>query len=136
MNTFELNEESLRKGWGGSDQYWFSLKDFKIKEASALADMDKPENVSQTAYFVSNGYIPYFVVTNEEVMRSYVDSLTNEKLKNALSKIDKDNYVESFWKYFNVYPQMAEGFEDFEKNYLIQKATKWCDENSIPYILK
>ena len=101
MKPFVLNDDALRKGWGGIGQYWFSLKDYTIKDVAELAHLERPEHISQSAYFVSIGYIPYFVVSDEEVMHSYVDTLTNQKLKAALSKIDEDDYVESFWKYFN-----------------------------------
>ena len=93
MKCLELNDDTLRKGWGGVDQYWFSLSDYKIKDITELADLDRPEQMSQTEYYVSIGCIPYFVVTNEEVMRAYVDTLDNAKLKAALQKIDDDNYV-------------------------------------------
>ena len=135
MEAFELNRDALRKGWGGVDQYWFSLKDYTVKDVAALAQLEKPEHISQSAYFVSLGYIPYFVVTNEEVMRAYVETLTNEKLKAALSKIDEDDYVESFWKYFNVYPQLSEGWQKFEDSYVLEKAKTWCKENQIEYIV-
>lgn len=133
MKTFELSKENLRKAWAGADQYWFSLRDYVVKDLSVLLQMDIPSGVSQTTYFVSIGYIPYFVVSNEEVMRAYVATLPNEKLKSALSKIDDDNYVESFWKYFNVYPQLAEGWDKFENDYVLNKAKNWCEENSINY---
>lgn len=134
MKPFVLNKDSLRKGWGGADQYWFSLNDYKIRDASTLAQMDRPEQISQSAYFVSLGYIPYFVVTNEEIMRAYVSTLTNKKLKSVLSKLDEDDYVESFWKYFNVYPQLSDGWQEFEDNYLLEKAKSWCEENGIKYV--
>lgn len=133
MKVFTINEETLRKCWGGADQYWFSLSQYKIIDVSTLAEMDRPEQISQSAYFVSLGYIPYFVVTNREVIQAYVQTLTNEKLKTALSKIDEDDYVESFWKYFNVYPQLSEGWDVFEQKYILEKAEKWCNENGIKY---
>ena len=98
-----------------------------------MAQIDRPDQISQSAYFVSIGYIPYFTVSNEEVMRAYVDTLSNPKLKTALSKIDDNDYVESFWKYYNVYPQLFDGFEDFQHEYALNKAKKWCEENSINY---
>lgn len=133
MKVFTINEESLRKCWDGADQYWFSLNQYTICDISALADLDKPEQISQSAYFVSLGYIPYFTVTNEEVIRAYVQTLSNKKLKAALSKIDENDYVESFWKYFNVYPQLSDGWEAFEQKYILEKAEKWCKENGIRY---
>lgn len=136
MKTFELSKENLRKAWNSGDRQWFSKRDYVIKEISDLVQMDIPAGMSQSAYFVSIGYIPYFVVSNEEVMHAYVSTLTNKKLKSALSKIDEDDYVESFWKYFNVYPQLAEGWDKFENDYILNKAKEWCEENSINYIVK
>lgn len=133
MNTFELDKDALRKAWGGEDQYWFSLNSYKVKEAHDISQDARGEQISQSAYFVSIGYIPYFTVSNEEVMRAFVESLTNNKLKLALSKIDSENYVESFWKYFNIYPEMSEGYNDFEDSYVLEKAKKWCNENGINY---
>lgn len=133
MKEFELNEDSLRKCWGGADQYWFSLNDYKIRDVSSLAQLDRPEQISPSAYFVSLGYIPYCVVTNEEIMRAYVNNMKDTKLKSALSKIDDDNFVESFWKYFNIYPQLSEEWLSFEKDYLLKKAGEWCEENGINY---
>ena len=133
MNTFEINGTALRDGWGGADRFWFSLKDYKVRDAAAMAQIDRPDQISQSAYFVSIGYIPYFTVSNEEVMRAYVDTLSNPKLKTALAKIDDNDYVESFWKYYNVYPQLFDGFEGFQHEYALNKAKKWCEENSINY---
>lgn len=133
MKVFKINEESLRKCWGGADQYWFSLSQYRICDVSSLAEMDKPEQISQSAYFVSLGYIPYVIVSDREIMQAYVNTLTNEKLKSALSKIGTDDYVETFWKYFNVYPQLSDGWEDFEQKYILDKTEKWCSENGIRY---
>lgn len=137
MKIFEINRENLRKAWNGADQYWFSLRDYAVKDSSVLVNFDIPEGVSQTAYFVSLGYIPYFTVSDEEVIRAYVFTLNNEKLKTALSKISSEEYVETFWKYFNAYPKrIAEGWDEFENNYVINKAVEWCRENAINYIIK
>lgn len=136
MNTFEIDPINLRKCWGGTNQFWFSLRDYNVKDIDTLSCLDKPEDVSQSSYLVSIGYIPYFVVTNEEVMRAYVASITNKKLKDALSKIDEENYVESVWKYINVYPELSNGLNDFEDKYILDKAIKWCDENGIKYVIK
>lgn len=133
MKMFELNSDNLRKGWGGADQYWFSLGDYCVRDAATLSTMDRPDQISQSAYYVSLGYIPYFCVSNEEVMRAYVSSLTNAKLKKALSSIDDNDYVESFWKYFNVYPELSDGWSDFEDEYVLKKAIEWCEENGINY---
>ncbi len=137
MKVFELSRENLRKAWNGADQYWFSLRDYVVKDTSVLVSFDVPEGVSQTAYFVSLGYIPYFTVSDEEVIRAYLSTLDNEKLKTALSDISREEYVETFWKYFNAYPKrIAEGWDEFENDYVLKKAISWCEENSINYIVK
>lgn len=133
MKELVLSKDILSKGWGGVDQYWFSVKDYTISDISTLAAIDKPDDVSQTEYFLSLGYIPYFAVNNEEVIRAYVDVLDNKKLMAAMKKIDDKDYVESFWKYFNAFPQLAHDWEYFESDYLLKKAIDWCDENGIPY---
>jgi hypothetical protein len=132
--AFELNQETLRKGWGGTGQYWFSLKNNKIYDVSSFAPLDLPNQFSQSAYFLSLGYIPYFLVTNEEIIHAYINSLDNAKLKSAMEK-SKDNLVDSFWKYFNVYPQLANGWQEFEDNYILEKAKNWCSENGIKYVV-
>lgn len=135
MKVFKLDESSLRKGWSSSNQYWFSLKDYKLIDSSSLADLDNSENISQSGYFVSLGYIPYFAVSNEELIRTYMQTIKNEKLKQAVSKLGDENYVENFWKYVNVYPQLSECFDKFESDYLLSKAEQWCRDNGIQYVV-
>lgn len=135
MKTFELNSDSLHKAWGGADQFWFSLNDYSIRDASYLSELECPQTDSQSAYFTSLGLIPYLHITNEEVMRSFVNGISNKKLRDALSKIDESNYVESFWKYYNIYPQLSEGYSEYEEKYVLDKAVAWCEENSINYVI-
>lgn len=136
MNTFELDPINLRKCWGGTNQYWFSLRDYNVKDIDTLSSLDKPDDVSQSTYLVSIGYIPYFVVTNEEMVRAFVESVSNPKIKKALSHIDESNFVDSFWKYVNVYPELSNDLNTFEDKYILDKAIKWCDENGIKYVIK
>lgn len=136
MKVFKLNESNLRKGWSSSNQYWFSLKDYRLVDSSSLADLDNSNNISQSGYFVSLGYIPYFAITNEELIRAYMQTISNEKLKQALLKIDDENYAEEFWKYVNVYPELSECFDEFESTYLLNKAEQWCKENGIKYVVE
>lgn len=136
MKVFTLDASTLRKGWSNNNQYWFSLKDYKIVDSSSLADLDNSENISQSGYFVSLGYIPFFAVSNDELIRAYMDTVKNEKLKLALSNLGDENYVENFWKYVNVYPQLSECFEEFESEYLLSKAEQWCKNNGINYTVE
>ncbi len=134
MKSFVLDADSLRKGWSGADQFWFSLNDYTIRDILSLSDIETPDDMSQSAYFLSLGYIPYFTVSDEEVMRAYVSGLSNTKLKNAFSKIDNEKYVETFWKYFNIYPELSENWDGFEDEYVLNKAVAWCEQNSIDYV--
>lgn len=134
MKIFELNKDALRKAWSSAGQYWFSLKDYKIKNVTTLAQLDLPDNVVDSSYYVSLGYIPYVSVTNVEVMRAYVQTISNKKLKDVLSKISDEEYVESFWKYMDIYPELS-GYNDFEDTYVLEKAKAWCEENAIKYSL-
>lgn len=134
MKTLELNKEVLRKAWNGAGLCWFSLNSYKLKNISELTYLETPNDVPLTSYLVSIGYIPFFTASNEEVMHAFVDSLSNEKLKKAFAKIDEKDYVESFWKYFNIYPEMSD-YNEFEEKYLLEKAKKWCAENSVNYSL-
>ena len=136
MNTFELNEESLRKSWEGEHQYWFSLKNYEIVPVSALADLEKPEGVSQSAYFVSLGYIPYFTVGDREVQHAFVSTISNQKIKNKMAATDSRSYADAFWKYHHVYPEDFAGFEAFADKYALEKGEQWCRENNIQYIVK
>lgn len=136
MKTFELNLENLRKGWSSTPQFWFSLNDYKIKNIVDFVDYEQPDDMNKSSYLVSIGYIPYFTVTNEEVIRAFVKSIEDKKLKKALSNIDEKDYVESFWKYFNVYPELADLLCQFEDSFVLDKAKIWCEENNIEYIVK
>ena len=134
MKKIELSKEVLRKAWSLPEQYWLSLSTFKVVDYSVLSELDRPEEISETAYFISVGYIPFFTVSNEEVMKAYVETIENKKLKEAFSKISEENYVESFWKYFKIYPEIFEGYNSFEDSFVLEKAKKWCAENGIDYI--
>ncbi len=137
MKTFVLDEEALKKGWGDEGQYWFSLSTYNIKNHYDFADNDRPEHMSESEFMLSMKCIPYFRVSRTEISKAYIEAVGSDKLKAKLNAItDKDEYNEAFWKYFNAYPHLSEGYEEFQNNYLIKKAINWCDENSINYIVK
>lgn len=136
MDTLEFDEVSLRKGWGGVGEYWFSLKDFSIKSDAELVDYEHGEDVSQTEHYLSLGYIPYFTVNSEEVIRAFVPTIERKKLRDKISEYSGSEYVENFWKYFHIYPEISEPYIAFEHNYVNSKAVKWCEENNIPYEFK
>ncbi len=134
MKKFILDEEALKKGWGDDSQYWFSLTTYTIKNHYDFADNERPDNMSETEFMLSMKCIPYFRVSRIELAKAYIEAVASDKLKAKLNVIDDDkDYIEAFWKYFNAYPHLSEGYEEFQNNYLIKKAINWCDENSINF---
>lgn len=136
MKTFVIDEETLQKGWGADGQYWFSLNDYSVKEHSAFAHYDRPHEMTEEAFMLTLGYIPYFRVKRLTLAQSYVAQMANKKLQEALSKIEDEAYIEAFWKYFNAYPQDFAGYEAFQRQYLEDNMKKWCADNGIVYEVK
>ncbi|MBQ8981596.1 MAG: hypothetical protein IJ077_08315 [Eubacterium sp.] len=136
MKTLELDESNLRKGWGGVGEYWFSLRSFSVKSDAELSSLDCPENMSHSEFFVSLGYIPYFTVNSEEVIRAFIPHIERKKLREAIEKFTGNDYVENFWKYFHIYPEISDPYINFEHDYVKNKAVKWCKENDIKYEFK
>ena len=137
MKELILDEETLKKGWGDEGQYWLSLDTYKIKNHYEYADHERPEDMSETQFMLSMNCIPYFRVGRTELAKAYIEAVGSEKLKNKLNAVSDDKeYIEAFWKYFNAYPHLSEGYEEFQNNYLIKKAINWCDENGINFVVK
>ena len=44
-----------------------------------------------------------------------------------------NEYIDTFWKYFNAYSSISEGFDEFENKFVIDKVKDWCEANSIEY---
>ena len=86
MKQFVLNEDNLRKGWSGASEFWFSRPDMQVHSMAELADLDHPEDTGTSAYLLSLGYIPYFYVTDGEVMRAFVQSIGNARSRLCLIK--------------------------------------------------
>ena len=136
MNILELDELALRRGWGSLGEFWFSVKDFTIKEGSQLADYDCSQDMSRSEYLVSLGYIPYFSITSEEVIRAFVPTIENKKLKDKIENYNGSDYVDNFWKYFHIYAEISKNYITFEQKYIVNKAEEWCRQNGIDYELK
>ena len=68
MDSYLLDKKALKKGWGSTEQYWFSLNSYRIVDYKDLSALDIPQGESQSTYFLSLGYIPYFFVSNEEAV--------------------------------------------------------------------
>ncbi len=131
-----INSETRNKCGHGSSEYWFSYRDYSIKNISELSMVDKPEDMGQTTYFVSIGLIPFVTVSNEEIMRAAIEARGSAKLKSIFNKVESENFVETFWKYYNVYPELTENTDEFINDYLNKKIVEWCEENKIDYSLE
>ena len=103
-----LDEMTLRFVWGSSGEYWYSRIDSQIHSSAELECAD-------TEDLMANGFIPFLTISNEEVIRAYI------------------KFLDTFWKYFNAYSSISEGFDEFENKFVIDKVKDWCEANSIEY---
>ncbi len=137
MEPYILDEDALKKGWGDEGQYWFSLANYSVINHYEFADHERPDEMSESEFMLSVKCIPYFRVSRIELAKAYIEAVGSDKLKAKLNAIGNEHdYIEAFWKYFNAYPHLSEGYEEFQNNYLIKKAINWCDENNIEYVVK
>ncbi len=121
-----LSEKNLRYAWGSNTEYWFSRTDYSIYKYSDLQCDDY-------ASLVELGFIPFITISNEEVIRAYIKSLNNPKVKAKFDSLSSYDCVEVFWKYFNAYKDISQGFDKFENEYVMNKVISWCEENAIDY---
>lgn len=128
-----IDSQLLTKCASGSSEYWFSYKDYSVKNISALNAIDRPDDIGQTAYFVSIGLIPFVTVSNEAVIKAFLEEKGNAKLNTILEKLQGEQFVDTFWKYFNAYPELKEGIDEFAHRFTCNKVEQWCIENNIKY---
>ena len=133
MGIFIINDDSINKAWSGENGYCFSMKDYTLKNVNDIADADINDGFAKSQLMISNGYIPYVKVSDVEIMRAYINSINNKKLAANFEKVSDTDYVETFWKYSNAYPEIFNGYGDFEHKYVKNKIAEWCRENGIEY---
>ena len=121
-----LTRKNLRYAWGSTTEYWFSRTDYSIYKYSDLPCEDY-------AKLVELGFIPFLTISNEEVIRAYIKSLNNPKVSAKFDGLSSYDCVEIFWKYFNAYKDISEGFDEFEEKYVMKRVTDWCNENAVEY---
>lgn len=121
-----LDEMTLRFVWCSSGEYWYSRIDSQIHSSAELECAD-------TEDLMANGFIPFLTISNEEVIRAYIKFLDNKKVSAVLEKLSGNEYIDTFWKYFNAYSSISEGFDEFENKFVIDKVKDWCEANSIEY---
>ncbi len=121
-----LNEKTLRFVWGGSGEYWYSRVDSQIHSSAELECED-------TEDLMTNGFIPFLTISNEEVIRAYIKFLDNKKVSAVLDKLSGNEYIDTFWKYFNAYSSISEGFDEFEQKFVLEKVEQWCSQNAVEY---
>ena len=88
-----INSELFNKCGCGSSEYWFSYKDYTVKNIRDLDTDAKPEDMGQTTYFVSIGLIPFLTISNEEIIRSFVRQKGNNKLDAIFEKIRGEEFI-------------------------------------------
>ena len=88
-----IDKDLVQKCGGGSSEYWFSYNDCTVKNISEIQDLDRPDDIGQTAYFVSLGLIPFISISNEEIMRAFVRFKGSKKLNDILQKVNSDNFI-------------------------------------------
>lgn len=123
-----LDEKLLRCVWGGAGEYWFSRVDYRVH---SVKDLDCPND--DTDELLQAGFIPFLSVSNEEVIRAYVKHLNNKKVSAVLDKLSGEEYINTFWKYFNAYSDISNGFDAFENEFVLEKTEQWCSANAIEY---
>lgn len=123
-----LSEENLHYAWGSTTEYWFSRTDYNVHKYSDLPSED-------CADLVNHGFVPFLTISNEEVIRAYIKSLNNPKVSAKFENLSSYDCVEVFWKYFNAYKDISEGFDAFEQKYVMEKVIGWCEENGVDYKL-
>lgn len=136
MNTFVIDEDAIKKAWGAEGQYWFSFIDYSIVEDFNLMSYELPDGMSNEEFFRLKDVIPYLNVKRYQLAKAYVMSLDNKKIKSKFETLEENQIVEYFWKYFHVYPDIFNGFEKFQNDYIVSALKGWCDENKINYTVK
>lgn len=124
-----IDEKILQSIWGSSTEFWFSRVDYRIYHDVELPSYDS------TKLFEA-GFIPFANVSNEEVIRAYVESLPNKKIVSAFENLEGEAYVDTFWKYHKAYKEVADGYEAFEAAYVKKELKDWCEENAVEYEIK
>lgn len=121
-----LDEKTLRYVWSSTGEFWLSRTDCTVYPSSELSGEDSAE-------LVENGFIPFLTISNEEIIRAYIKFIDNKKVSAVFNKLSAEEVSDIFWKYYNAYSDISEGFGDFEKNFVLDKAVSWCNENNIEY---
>lgn len=127
-----INSELKNKCGHGASEYWFSFKTYTVESISDIAESvdGDPE---KEEHYRSLGFIPFLSISNEEIMRSFVNAKCSAKLTNELHRIKGEEFIEAFWKYYNAYPEFKEGFEQYQNEYVTVRIARWCNDNDIDY---
>ncbi len=131
---FVINSSVIKECGNGTDEYLFSYKDYTIKSISSIIIDEKTHGMAKAEYFSSMGLIPFVDISNEEILRSFIDEQGSTKLKDILNKVDSKDFVDTFWKYFNAYPELQKNtLIKFSDRYILNKIVAWCNDNNIEY---
>ena len=136
MKTFVIDKEALKKAWGADGQYWFSLDDYKIVEDIDFLELSVSDGMDKDDILKLEEFVPYLNIKRSELAKAYVDTIDNPKVKSKFENLDEDETVEYFWKYFHVYPELFQGLEQFENDFIICKLKKWCEKHAVNYTVE
>ena len=81
-----LDEKTLRFVWGGSGEYWYSRVDSQVHSSVEL-ECDDTEDL------MTNGFIPFLTISNEEVIRAYIKFLDNKKVSAVLTNVKINSFL-------------------------------------------
>ena len=81
----------------------------------------------------SSGEYWYSRIDSQIHSSAELECADNKKVSAVLEKLSGNEYIDTFWKYFNAYSSISEGFDEFENKFVIDKVKDWCEANSIEY---
>ena len=113
--------------------YGAQAENIGIQELTSQIHSSAELECADTEDLMANGFIPFLTISNEDVIRAYIKFLDNKKVSAVLEKLSGNEYIDTFWKYFNAYSSISEGFDEFENKFVIDKVKDWCEANSIEY---
>ena len=92
MSVFEINDDVLKKVWDSSGEQLYSVSGGKLFNAREFSDNDRPDNISQTQYFLQMGYmirfgsILIFIRTCSTILINLKRSMSFQKLNRGAGK--------------------------------------------------
>lgn len=134
---FEINETAYRFTYG--EQHRLN-KDSKYSRFICEAYIFAPDTFlvcSKRSYSAKAMGSPllYPFASRLDVQKAYIKFLKDKKLESEFSRLDDNDYWNTFWKRFDDGGQKLADYNKFEDFYRIKMIVDWCENNSIPYFI-